>query len=67
MYLGRVAGHCRLAAHRLTLGTASQGASWRAQVQNTCGFVFPQACRVHHGRSLSKGPRGPKQPRPHVL
>lgn len=64
--LGRVAGHCSSSAHRLPLGMASQEDSWRAQVQNMCGFVSPQAHWVHHGRSLSRVPRDPKQPRLHV-
>lgn len=67
VYLGRVAGHCSSSAHRLPLGTASQEDSWRAQVQNMCGFVSPQAHWVHHGRSLSRVPRDPKQPKLHVL
>ena len=66
-YLGRVAGRCRPAAQRMTLGRDSQEAAWRAQVQSMCGFVSPQMPWVHRGRCLSRGPRGPKQPRPRVL
>lgn len=67
MYLGRVASWSRSAVHSLAPGRAFRVASWRAQVQNTCGFVSPQACWVHQGRNPSKGPKGPRQPRPHVL
>lgn len=41
MYLGRVAGRCSSADHRVPLGTASQEALWRAQARYTCGSVFP--------------------------
>lgn len=41
VYLGRVAGRCTSGARRLAPGRASQEASGRAQVQNTCGFVSP--------------------------
>lgn len=37
--LGRVAGWSRAGCRAPTLGMASQEAPWRAQVQNTCGFV----------------------------
>lgn len=40
-YLGKAAGRCNSAAHRLAPGRASQEASGKAQVQNTCGFVSP--------------------------
>lgn len=40
-YLGKAAGRCTSAAHRLAPGRASQEASGKAQVQNTCGFVSP--------------------------